>query len=226
MSESITEREAFALLAEMVEEYERHVSVAATMTQAPWSPTRWDSASESPMMLQGIDFQGDSPYVARHAVASRESLQDQEFRVVMSHLARQAAVDSRQRAADERAAHQQAGGTGPAVVRGAPSGRAGMVSRVDTTWHGRGPHGRGQTEQGAYRATSAVSRPLASSTRALGHGGAPCVACRRGKVYKLGITGKMRRKVRRLLPRIASGKASNAMRLEFVELLREVSELR
>lgn len=139
-----------------------------------------------------------------------------------------------------------------AEVRGAPRAEIGMTGRVEyhcpkcgellgyraglrclvcdaqgvSRWHGAAHYGASDTETQAFARVSACSRKPVEHLSALAHNGAPCVKVCHGKTQRVRPNARQRRKLLRLLPKLADGSASNAMRLEALTVLAEVAMLR
>jgi hypothetical protein len=200
MPESITLREATTLLLELCSEYTHSAKVAGTLAR---SHTVGLGLPPSRLArVRGVLVRDYLTALTREASQAREASKVE---------ARESRLDSLGR---ER-------GT---VARN-PSAHLGMVSRVDTRWHGTTGYGASETEKGAYSRVAASSRRTADGVGKLAQGGAPCIAVRRGKAYKLPkITRKMARTLARLLPRVVAGTATPGMKLEVIEILKDIAQ--
>jgi hypothetical protein len=103
-------------------------------------------------------------------------------------------------------------------VKGAPRAHLGMtgsgrLKSIDgQRWHGS------ETLHSA-RYAGGKRRQTESSLAKLGAHGAPCVALRRGQVFRLRPPRRLRRTLRRLLPKVVDGTATQAMRMEVLQAI-------
>jgi len=203
MSEQITFSEALEYLAEICEIDAHNVKVALLVAQRY---RRMPHVGANGVQALGIDEQA----IASDALASlsRES-----------SLTRQAETLERREAWLDCAGHEHA------TVKRNPIARLGMVSAIDAKWHGSNGYGSGDTQDQAYRRNASTPRKLTETTQDLARQGAPCVACRRGSVYRVAVSSRQRRDIKRICARLAQGNASNDDKLQLLDIVNDIRKL-
>jgi hypothetical protein len=222
--QQLTEKQAKALLLELIADIDASRQLAGALARAK---LQHHTTPQSTGYLSGVEVtpHKEGPYprgVSVHCPTKSELLRNLAL-YIEQELTRDANAMRQGLERDEIQQHRSEWGHGRGfTVQGAPRAHIGMrgagVLKTDAgkRWHGA------ETLQHA-RYAGGKDRPLPDNPQRLGRNGAPQVACRRGVLFKLQPPNRLRRKLRRLLPRVVAGTATPGMCHEVLESLFELT---